>query len=151
MAFAESRYIASQGDAANSSNATDYDAADNARCLCHFSLVPELFPDQFANGVKCSRIMNRNLGKRFAVKRDVCRFQTMHELAVTQSPHFDGGTDACDPKTPKIAFANPAVSRCISVRANNGFLDGTKQSATTATKPFGTLEQPVFAPATCRS
>jgi len=102
-------------------------------------LIYRLF-HEIANSVERNGVFDGHFGERFAVKDDVCFFQSENELAVTESPHSGGSVDSRDPESPKITFSDPTVPGGISIRPNDRLFDGAEEFSPSAAKPFGPLE-----------
>ncbi len=94
----------------------------------------------FDDLVKCTWIVNGELGKRFAIEFDVRFLQTVDKHAVSQATLTDGGVDTNDPQLAELSLADASITIGVNLSTNQSFFRCAEQTAATANVTLNLLE-----------
>jgi hypothetical protein len=100
--------------------------------------------DQRYDLLEALRIGYRHIGQDFAVQFDVGYLQPGYKLAIAQPVLPDRGVYADDPQLAEFSFTVPPVAEGIYACADECFLSGSNQFASTADKAFHLFEKAFF-------
>src|SRR3546814_579262 len=89
------------------------------------------------------RLVHSDIGQHLAVQFDAGQLQAMHELAVGQTFHADGGVDALDPERAEVPLLNLAVAISVLPRLLHRLFGDADRVLAAAVIALGGLARPL--------